>query len=157
MGSYVDVLLQSLENKLVVLKKIKEKNQEQSEILKADSFEAKEFNRNTEEKGKLIEELVKLDEGFDAIYIRVRDALAKEKDAYRNEIIKMQTLISEITDLSVSIQAEEARNKNLVESVFASERRNAKQSKKKSKVSLDYYKNMSRTNYIDPQFMDMHK
>jgi hypothetical protein len=157
MESYVDVLLKSLENKIEILKKIKEKNKKQAEILKTKPFAAEEFDRNTSEKGNLISELSKLDDGFDVVYSRVREELANNKDKYRNEILKMQALISEITDRSVSIQAEERRNKTLVESVFADERKASKQSKKTSKVSLDYYKNMSRTNYVDPQFMDTHK
>ena len=157
MQSYVDVLLDSLENKIEILKEIEKKNQEQTKILKAFPFLANEFDQNTEEKGNLIERLSKLDEGFDRVYERVRETLTNEKDVYQKEILKMQTLISEITERSVSIQAEEMRNKKLVEVAFATERQNSKQSKKSSKVSLDYYKSMSRTNYIDPQFMDKHK
>lgn len=157
MQSYVDVLLDSLENKIEILKEIEKKNQEQTKILKAFPFLANEFDQNTEEKGNLIERLSKLDEGFDRVYERVRETLTNEKDVYQKEILKMQTLISEITERSVSIQAEEMRNKKLVEVAFATERQNSKQSKKSSKVSLDYYKSMSRTNYIDPQFMDTHK
>lgn len=157
MQNYVDVLFESLEKKIQILNEIKIKNKEQTSILKKSPFVADDFDKNVEEKGLLVEELSKLDDGFDAVYGRVRDALVVDKEKYKEQIRKMQAMIADITDRSVSIQAEEKRNKALVESVFATERLNAKKSKKTSKVSLDYYKNMSRTNYIDPQFMDMHK
>lgn len=157
MNNYVDILLESLESKVLVLEKLGSKNQRQTAILKKRPFDAKEFDQITLEKGELIDELAKLDEGFDLVYGRVRESLSKEKETYKSEIIWMQKLISKITDLSVSIQAEEKRNKELVIKVFAKERESTKLAKKTSKVSLDYYKNMSRTNYVDPQFMDTHK
>jgi isopropylmalate/homocitrate/citramalate synthase len=157
MESYVDVLLKSLENKIGILKKLEEKNQEQSQILKVTPFDSKPFDKNTEEKGILIEELEKLDKGFDSIYARVSDTLKKGKKIYVNEITQMKKMISDIMDLSVSIQAHESRNKVMVEQAFSAERKQAKKSKMASKASLNYYMNMSKTNYVDPQFLDQHK
>jgi len=157
MESYVDVLLESLEKKIIILKKIEEMNQEQTNILKKVPLCLKEFDENVENKGTQIEELVKLDNGFDSIYVRVRDTFIIEKKKYANEIVQMQKMIAEIMDFSVSIQAHESRNKALVEQVFINERSKTKKSKMSAKASLNYYMSMSKTNYVDPQFLDQHK
>ena len=66
----------------------------------------------------------------------------------------MQKLISEITDLSVRIQASEERNKKLVETYFSYTRGKIRESKKSVRVASDYYKSMSGTNYTDARLMD---
>ncbi len=157
MQSYVDVLIKSLESKIQILEEIHLKNNEQAELAKKVPFEAKDFDANTEAKGLLIERLNQLDGGFDQIYNRIRVELMEHKDEYHAEIAQMKVLISKITDLSVTIQAEEARNKVAVEKAFFEERKKNKTARKASKASLDYYLNMNRTNYVDPQFMDQHK
>ena len=157
MGSYVDILLKSLEKKISILENIEIKNQEQSKILKENPFDVISFDNNTEEKGKLIDQLVKIDEGFDVIYNRVRTVFIGEKEKYVKEIKELQKLISQTMDLSVSIQAHESRNKEIVKKIFANERHQRQNSKKVSKASLDYYMNMNKTNYVDPQFLDQNK
>ncbi len=157
MESYIDILLESLEKKIRILKKIEKLNQEQTEILKTEPLQFKEFDKKVEEKGMQIEELTKLDNGFDSIYSRVREQLVANKEQYTDEIVRMKKMITIIMDYSVSIQAQESRNKVMVEQAFKNERKKSKKSKISAKVSLNYYKNMSKTNYIDPQFLDQHK
>ena len=153
----MQVLLESLQKKAKVLEAIQELNEKQKEALLAIPVLLKEFDGYTEEKGQYIEQLEKLDEGFDKVYDRVREELVQEKETHTAEIKQMQQLIQDIMDKSISIQAEEARNKKLVESVFTKERQKYKASRVSSKVALNYYSNMSKTNYVDPQFMDKKK
>lgn len=154
--NYIQIMIESLEKKAAKLDEIIEKNREQAELLKGEEFSVELFDRNVEEKAVLIEQLEMLDIGFDRMYERVKEDLASEagKAAYKNEIKRMQQLISELTEKSVSIQAQESRNKQMVETAFKSEREKIKALKLGSKAAIDYYKNMNHTNFVSPQFVD---
>ena len=93
-----------------------------------------------------------LDEGFDQIYERVREELNTNKDQYQEQIQKLQELIRSITAESNSIQAEEQRNYQLAQRKFS----DIKKQIREVKVS-QYYRNMTKVNFIDAQFMDNKK
>lgn len=154
--SYVQIMVESLEKKKAKLDAIMEKSKEQAEILKAEKFSVDDFDKNVEEKATLIEELNMLDIGFDRMYSHVKEEITSDsgKAKYRMEIQQMQKLISELTDKSVSIQAQENRNKQMVEAVFKKEREKIKSVKLGSKAAIGYYRNMSKTNFVQPQFLD---
>ena len=69
----------------------------------------------------------------------------------------MQECIRRLTAKSADIQTQEARNKTLMEQKFASVRRQAREVRKSQKIVNQYYKNMMKTNYIEPQFTDNKK
>lgn len=154
--NYVQIMVESLEKKKAKLDAIMEKSKEQAEILKAEKFSVDDFDKNVEEKAVLIEELNMLDIGFDRMYSHVKEEITSDsgKAKYRMEIQQMQKLISELTDKSVSIQAQENRNKQMVEAVFKKEREKIKSVKLGSKAAIGYYRNMSKTNFVQPQFLD---
>ncbi len=153
---YVDILLESLEKKKRILQQILKENAEQEKAVKVNGS-IEEFDRIVEEKSRLIFEMENLDSGFDKVYDRIRKELPDARDSYKEEIARIQRLISEITDLSVSIQTSEQRNKQFVESYFSYARGQIRQSKKSVRAANDYYKNMRQINYIDPQMMDSKK
>lgn len=154
--NYIRIMIESLEKKIGKLDEIMEKNKEQAELLKEEVFSVEQFDRNVEEKAVLIQQLEMLDVGFDRMYGHVKEELTSEtgKLTYKNEIKKMQQLISELTEKSVSIQAQESRNKQMVETVFKSEREKIKSVKLGSKAAIDYYRSMNHTNFVSPQFVD---
>lgn len=154
--NYVQIMVESLERKKDTLDAIIEKSRQQAEILKADGFFVEEFDRNVEEKAKLIEKLNMLDVGFDRMYAHVKEIFSTEegKAKHRQEILKMQQLIAEITDRSVLIQTQENRNKQMVEQVFKKEKEKIRSMKKSSKAAIGYYRNMSNTSFVKPQFLD---
>lgn len=155
--NYLDILADSLQKKLIVLNKIEDENNQQAQMLKSDSFPYDEFDAAIDRKGELIEELTALDDGFDALYQRIREQLQDNRDKYKGQIAGLQKLVKEVTDKSVAVQAQEARNKQLVEAAFAKEKGSVKFSKLNSKAAYGYYKNMSKGNVVIPQFMDKKK
>ena len=120
-------LIESLEKKIAVLDEICEKDKEQEALLKDEGFSFEAFDKIVEEKSVLIFKLNKLDEGFDSVYAEVKEELNKNLVLYKKEIERMQSLISDITDRSTKIQAEEARNKALLEGIFKNERKKIKE------------------------------
>lgn len=67
---------------------------------------------------------------------------------------RIQELITQVTEKSVSIQAQEARNKKMVEDYFARERNRLRSGRQASKAAYGYYKSMSNTNVVPPQILD---
>ena len=57
----------------------------------------------------------------------------------------------------MEIQAQEARNKDLMVRKFTFVRETAKTVRTNAKIANQYYKNMMKLNYVDPQFMDNKK
>lgn len=66
----------------------------------------------------------------------------------------MQGCIRTLTDRSMEIQAQEARNKQLMEQKFASVKKQVKEIRSSQKVVNQYYKNMMKKGYVEPHFLD---
>lgn len=154
MENYLLILQDSLVKKLRVLEQLEVCNQKQETALSKEPVSLEEFDGLTEEKGQLIERLQKLDNGFEQLYNRVKTQLEAEKDAHHLEISNLKELIRRITEKSVSLQAQEARNKILVEKFFTKERGQLKQGRLGSKAAMNYYSNMNRMGVNAPQVID---
>lgn len=152
--NYLKVMQESLLKKKEVLESIVLASEKQREIVSAEEVDWDAFERSVETKGVLIENLSKLDEGFQTIYDRVKEELEKNKETHKSEIAVMQELIRRITELSAKVETLELRNKSLIEKHFAREHQRIKQSKVGSKVAMEYYQRMNKINMVDPQLMD---
>ena len=157
MDNYLDILEESLQKKLKVLEEITVYNQEQEQLLKKEKASLEELDKNMEQKDELIVKLSGIDEGFETLYERIKEQLLANKDAYREQISKLQQMISQITEKSVSIQAQEARNKKLIEDYFRNERNQIRQNRQSSRAAYNYYKSVNNTNVAMPQMMDQKK
>ena len=155
--TYVDIMIQSLEKKISVLEEIKKQNELQKQLLEDDKAEAEEFDATVEKKAALIEQMTQLDSGFDKLFERVKEAMDTDRESYADKIKMMQSLIRRITDLSMELQAQEARNKDLMTRKFVFIRETAKAVRTNTKAASQYYQNMMQLNVIDPQFMDNKK
>ena len=155
--TYIDIMIQSLLKKLKVLDKIIEIDSRQSAELEQPDLSADAFDQTVEEKQKLIDQINQLDSGFDKLYERVKEELSGNKDQYADQIRTMQGLIRQITDKSMEIQAQEARNKELMMRKFAGLKTRARRVRTGYKAASQYYKNMNQTNVVDPQFLDRSK
>ena len=153
-SKYMDMLVECLEKKNQILDNLTALNKKQTELIQDEDFSLNEFDKCVEEKGILIESILKLDSGFEGLYNKVGKTVADNPSEYKEQLSKMQKLIKEITDKSVSIQTEEERNKMLIESRFSREKKRIKSGRSQSKVALDYYNSMNKLNHVDSQFWD---
>ena len=151
---YIDIMLQSLEKKEVVLDRIIEANVRQEAVLKNPEGDPEEFDETVETKGVLIEQLEQLDSGFQKLFDNMKEELDGQRENYAKQIEQMQIHIRSITDKSVQIQAQEARNKELMTQKFTRIKEMAKQTRASSNMVNQYYKNMSKLNVVDPQSLD---
>lgn len=152
--TYIAIMLQSLEKKEKVLTEISRLNDVQKDQLDRVDSSVDEFDETVEAKSKLIEQLEYLDSGFEKLYAQVAEELNQNPDSHAPEIRKMQDLIRKITDDSVLIQAQEARNKRMMMQKFATVKRQAQSVRLNSKAITGYYKTMDRTRFMDPQFLE---
>lgn len=141
--NYLHIMEESLQKKDALLDKITDVCERQEVLLKEDSFSLEEFDKLMETKGKLAEELSRLDDGFESLYAKVREQLQGDRQQYRNEIRHMQALIRSITDKSNHIQAMEERNRQGMEMQLQRERTRLQKNRQASAAAYNYYKNMS--------------
>lgn len=155
--NYLTLLEDSLQKKLQVLEKIQAYNLRQQEIFQTGEADLNKFDAYVAEKGTLIGELTALDNGFETLYERVAAELKENRSQYAAQIKRLQELVTKVTEYGVTIQAQEARNKQLIENYFKNQRQDIKSARTASKTAYDYYKNMNNTGHIPPQFMDSKK
>ena len=160
--SYLEMMVRSLDRKIEILNRIEQENRKQRDLLDfpvqekeaEEVFEEEAFQRTVEEKGRLIEELLKLNEGFDLLFAKVQKELSGQWDDYRSQVRTIQEKIRMVTELSSRIQVQEQRNKALVDRYFSEERTKIKIGKRSTASAMKYYQTMNKTQHVGPQVFD---
>lgn len=156
-GNYLTLLEESLRRKLAVMAEISDYNRCQQEIFRSDNVDMERFDEYVEEKGRLIDKLNVLDNGFEKLYSNVARELQENREQYAEQIRTLQKLVTEVTETNVALQAQEARNKKLIEDYFKKERQGIKKGRQSSKAAIGYYKTMNKSAVVAPVFMDSKK
>lgn len=156
---YITILIESLQKKSTILSELIGNSEKQAALLKETTVDWDEFDRETDVKSDLIDALNQLDQGFETVFAHVSELLQSPegKKTYAQQIKTLQDLITEVTDKSVKLQADEARNKATVEKRFQEYRTGIRKGRTSSKVAYGYYQNMNQLNYLPPQFLDNKK
>ncbi len=155
--SYVAMLRSSLDRKIDILDRIVRENEIQLQILVDRESLPEELEETIQKKTALIEEMEKLDSGFDEVFTRIRDELDSNREQYKSDISAMQSQIRQIVDRGAQIEAQELRNKEVAQDKFTYIKNQVKKTGKSRKAVNTYYSNMMKVNYVDPQFMDNKK
>lgn len=154
---YLQIMVESLEKKNSVLDKVMELDKRQLELALANPADMKAIDATMEEKGTLIDELGKLDDGFTSTYERIREEVQANPEKYKEQVGKLQELVRLAVEKGVSIEAQEKRNKQAIQAIFSQKRQEVRQVKVSTAAASQYYKSMSKINDIDPQLMDRKK
>ena len=126
----------------------------QEQLLKAEELDDAAFNETIEKKEVHIKKILEFDSGFQAIYNRIEEELKNHTAEYKEQVQELQQLIAGVTELGVSLQALEQKNKTSME-VHLSERKKGIKQFKVSKQTADrYYKNMVGMQQGTSYFMD---
>lgn len=155
--NYITILIDSLHKKLTILDGILEENEKQKELASQETLDLELLEPTLTKKQEYIDQLNELDEGFQTIYDRVKSELTEHPENHKDEIDEMKSLISRITGKSIAVQAEEARNKQVIQEHFNKFKREIRQSKSSTKAVTNYYNNMNKLTNIEPQFLDRKK
>ena len=155
--NYVDIMIDSLVKKEELLKQIVDYNEAQQTIVTAPEFKEEAFEKNVADKGEVVEKILQLDEGFNSVFNRIKEELQNNKKKYAKDIERLKTLVASVTELGVRIQAQELRNKQLVEKRFAQMRKELSQAKRTTSTANAYYKNVNNLNQYESHFLDHKK
>lgn len=155
--NYVDIMIDSLTKKEELLKQIVDYNEAQQTIVTAPEFKEEAFEKNVADKGEVVEKILRLDEGFNSVFNRIKEELQNNKKKYAKDIEHLKELVASVTDLGVRIQAQELRNKQLVEKRFAQMRKELSQAKRTTSTANAYYKNVNNLNQYESHFLDQKK
>ena len=140
-----------------MLDELTELTKKQQDIVASEKPDWDEFDSIIDRKAEIIEKLNQSDDGFTAVFDRIKEELKSNQDKYGKEIKLLQAGIKTVTEKSTSLIALEERTKAKIESAITRDRKNLVQNKNSSKVAGNYYKNMNRINLVDPQLMDSKK
>lgn len=154
--NYLLVLEESLNKKITILDELTALTNVQKEIVSKEQFDDEAFNTNVEQKDALINELEKLDRGFQILYDNVKAQIEGKKEIYKDDIQRLQHSITLITDKSAALMVMESANKELIKSRFASLKKEARQMKKSRELAANYYKTMNNIS-SEPYFLDRKK
>ncbi len=152
--TYLAIMLQSLKKKEQVLDEIIRLNDLQKKQLTDQATPVDDFDKTVEDKSACIDQLDQLDSGFEKLYAQVQEELQANKEQYADTIRELQKRIRSVTDKSIMIQAQEARNKDLMMQKFTTVRKHAKDVRVNSKAITGYYKTMTHSGYMDSRYMD---
>ena len=154
---YLDVLIQSLRKKLVLLNRISILNREQREILQDEEAGPDVFDINVRDKGDLVDQIVALDVGFDEVYAHIKDLMERDHSAYEDQLEQMRELIRQVMAKDASVRAEEQRNYELAQRKFANVKKQVREVKASRKMVNSYYQNMMSQKPGDAMFLDNKK
>ncbi len=155
--AYIQLLIDVLEKKKKLLIWLINVTEQQESIVATDPFDEQLFNETIRIKEEHLKSLIQLDEGFEKTYTGVKTELVIKKEKYESEISILKNLITEVTDLSIKLQALEKRNKQKIDFLFSGKRKNIRDSRISSKTAANYYKTMSKQHEIESQFYDKKK
>ena len=140
--NYVQILEESLEKRIDVLRQLQVLCQEQADILQDDASTPEAFEENIDQKGHLIAHLERLDQGFEQLFAKVEQTLEADRDQYADAIRHMQEMIREITQRSSNLQVLEKQNSELAKAKFSQIRTQTKEIRQSRKVVNSYYQNI---------------
>ena len=155
--TYIAMLKDILLQKKKVTEEILWVTLEQETALAPELEDMERFDTLMEKKEPLLTKLEQLDEGFADIYAKVQVTLNTQKEAHKEEILELQKLITEITDISVKIQALEERNRRMFENYLLGRRQQLKTAKKNSRTADAYSKTMAGNTQGESVFLDKRK
>lgn len=157
MTNELQLLIEALEKKERILRQILDKSKIQLNVAEAETLDVERFDKLVDDKASLLDEMVKLDEGFDSTYQRVKDELLTQKDRYKKEIVVLQKLIENGVDLGAQISAAETRTKNKLSVSLARSKKELVQKRVSTKVASDYYKTSNNFKHASSFFLDKKK
>ena len=136
------MLINSLQKKYNVLVTLDKNERKQENALAGQEITPDELEALFDEKNNCISKLEELDLGFEKLYEKTREEITSNKEMYKEEIMHMQDLIRKISDLTVSLQARQTRNRERYMAFFDNKKQEVKKFRRSSKTVSSYYKNM---------------
>lgn len=108
-SNFVQILIDALTKKERLLEEILKLCKAQEECIKKDVPDLNEYIQCSDKKAELSKLVEKIDEGFLAVYDRVKDELEGNPTQYVDSIRKMKALVTAISEKTASVGVTEQR------------------------------------------------
>lgn len=154
---YLEVLIQSLRKKIMILNRLSVLNQDQRAMLNDENLDPDQFEINVRDKEELINQIVAMDAGFDEVYSHIKELVERDHAVYETELNQMKDLIRQVIAKDAAIRIEEQQNYELAQKKFASVKKQVRDVRASQKMVNSYYQNMMKQNRYEPQYMDNKK
>lgn len=154
---YLEVLIQSLRKKIMILNRLSVLNQDQRAMLNDENLDPDQFEINVRDKEELINQIVAMDAGFDEVYSHIKELVERDHAVYETELNQMKDLIRQVIAKDAAIRIEEQQNYELAQKKFASVKKQVREVRASQKMVNSYYQNMMKQNRYEPQYMDNKK
>lgn len=155
---YVNMMEDSLERKKRVLMRLLEQTREQELLLRDEEMDPDRFLALLDEKGTQIDELNRLDEGFDRLFKAVEKEIHANRFAYESQIRRMQKLVGEVSELGIQIQALEHQNSGHLKVYLANQRKEIREFHLNNRTAASYFQNMANAGSgNEPYYFDKSK
>ncbi len=142
---YVNMMVDTLERKKTILEKLLCQTREQETLLKDEEIDVETFQNIIDRKGEEIEKLNQMDEGFDTLFRYVEKEITANRMMYKKQILQMQKLINEVSELGIQIQALEHQNSGHFKIYLANQKQSVKKFYTNNRTAANYYQNMANT------------
>ena len=139
---YIHMMKDSLVRKESILRILFELTEKQRDLLSQDELDVEQFSQLLEEKGERIDEINRLDDGFDGIFHKIEKVLMTDRQQYKSEIEQMKKLVSSITEYSARIQSLEKLNHDRFASYLNKQKRVVRQANLNQRTVSTYSQNM---------------
>ena len=157
-NNYLDMMADSLSRKIAILEEMERINAEQKTLFgQGDAMDDDAFDESVARKGALIDEIEQLDDGFTALFEKIKTEIGDNRETYAAQIRGLQEQIRRVTELSNTVQTQEVRNKQIADRYFNEARTRLAEGKKTSGTAMKYYQTMSKSANVQPQFFDNKK
>ena len=155
--NYLELMKDSLVKKEKLLSDIIQLTNNQEMLLGEVEFNGEAFDELINQKSLIINEINKLDEGFDLIYKRIADVVKANPAVYRKNIEKLQEFIRQLVDKGIEIETAERRNQVKFDMKISNSRDKIKSYNLNSSAVTKYYSNMSGNTGESTYFLDQKK
>ncbi|MGN6710160.1 hypothetical protein [Anaerocolumna jejuensis] len=155
--TYIKILQDTLVKKNQILDELLLLTVQQEMILDNSIMDYEKFETCISQKEVLINQLNQLDDGFEALYERIRVELPELNEDSKGLILDMQNFIKDIMMKSTKLQALEHKNKLKLDLFLTSQKREIRTMKMNNKTTTSYYGNMSGQNLNNSFFFDKKK
>ena len=152
--AYINILMDILEKKAEILDGLLDRTARQDVCLGTQLPDMDEFAILVDQKEELIEELNRLDTGFERIYDNVKEDLDLNRNHYQKEIEKLQELIKNLLDKGMKLQVQEKKNKLKLELYFSKSKKEVRVFKQSNRSAASYYNNMNSESSGRSYFLD---
>ena len=135
----LQLLIDALKKKEKNLSELLELTKEQEKLLKEEEFNFQGFENIMRNKQIRIDEVVRMDEGFQPTYERVRSRLQQHSELYKDQIRELQEGIRKVGELGIQVQTLEAKNQAVFMNLSNRLKQDVKGFRTSKKAVTNYY------------------